>query len=99
MPALPRVPNSETIYAVPADIKHAHQLLDQLGPDKLEAVSRLLEVLVESDSDESLSGDDREAVATSREYFRRNPGGGVPFEQVIADLGFSMDQVRGSKGD
>ena len=84
---------------VAADIQHAHQLLDQLGPDKLEAVLRLLEVMVESDGDESLSGDDHEAVATSREYFRRNPGGGVPFEQVIADLGFTMDRVREFKND
>jgi hypothetical protein len=38
-------------------------------------------------------------VAASREYFRQNPDGGVPFELVVADLGFTLDQVRGHKGD
>ena len=40
---------------------------------------------------------DRQALAASREHFRQNPGGGVPFEQAAGDLGFTMDQVRGPK--
>ena len=37
-------------------------------------------------------------VSASREYLRRNPEGGVPFEQVVDDLGLAMEQVRGHKG-
>jgi hypothetical protein len=80
-----------------ADRQHAHRLLDQLGPGQLAAVVHLLETMV-YDEDE-LTGEDHQAVAASREYFRQNPEGGVPFEQVVADLGFTMDQVRGPKGD
>lgn len=84
---------------MPADKQHAHQLLDQLGPDQLAAILQLLEVMVEPDDDEPLTEADRQAVVASREYFRQNPGGGIPFEQVVADLGFTMDQVRDRKGD
>jgi hypothetical protein len=34
-----------------------------------------------------------------REWFRRNPEGGVPFEQVVVECGFSMDQIRNFKGE
>jgi hypothetical protein len=84
---------------MPADKQHAHQLLDQLGPEQLAAVLQLLEVMLEPDDDEPLTQDDRQAIAASREYFRQNPGGGIPFEQVVTDLGFTMAQVRDHKGD
>ena len=77
--------------------RHAHELLEQLGPDQTDAVLRLLEVMVEPD-EEPLRLEDRNAVAASREYFCPNPAGGVPFEQVVADLGFAMDQIRNHKG-
>lgn len=77
--------------------RHAHELLEQLGPDQTDAVLRLLEVMVEPD-EEPLRLEDRNAVAASREYFCQNPAGGVPFEQVVADLGFTMDQIRDHKG-
>jgi hypothetical protein len=75
--------------------RHAHELLEQLSADQIAAVLQLLEVMVEP-NDEPLTEEDRRAVAASREYFRRNPEGGVPFEQVVADLGLTMDQIRGS---
>ena len=58
---------------------------------------RAAQVMAEPD-DEPLTEEDRRTVAASREYFRRNPEGGAPFEQVVTDLGFTMDQVRGSQG-
>jgi hypothetical protein len=54
--------------------------------------------MVEPD-DEPLTEKDRRAIAASREYFQQNPAGGVPFEQVVADLGFTMDQIRGNQAD
>jgi hypothetical protein len=71
--------------------QHAHELLERLSADQIAAVLQLLEVMVEPD-DEPLTDEDGRATAASREYFRQNPEGGVSFEQVVADLGFTMDQ-------
>ena len=81
-----------------SDKQQAYALIDQLGPGQLAAVVQLLETMV-YDEEEELTGADRQAVAASREYFRQNPEGGIPFERVVADHGFTMDQVRGPKGD
>jgi hypothetical protein len=81
------------------DRQQAHQLLDQLRPAQFDAVTKLLEVMIREEDDDDLTAEDRRAVTASREYFRQNPAGGVPFEQVVADLGFTMDQVRGHKDD
>ena len=79
--------------------QQAHALLDQLPPAKLGAVRSLLEVMVDDDDEEELTGEDRRALRASEEYFR-NGGQGIPFEQVVASLGFTMEQIRaGSKGD
>jgi hypothetical protein len=80
------------------DRQQAHQLLDQLGAAQFDAVVRLLEVMLRDD-DEKLTAEDRRAVAASREYFRQNPKGGIPFEQVVAECGFTMDQVRHHQGE
>jgi hypothetical protein len=79
--------------------QHAHHLLEQLGPGQLDAVVRLLEVMVRHEDDDLLSDEDRQAVAASREYFRQNPEGGVPFEQVVAECGFTMEQIESYKRD
>ena len=79
--------------------QQAHALLDQLPPAKLGAVRSLLEVMVDDDGEEELTGEDRRALRASEEYFRKG-GQGIPFEQVVASLGFTMEQIRaGSKGD
>jgi hypothetical protein len=76
--------------------QHAHQLLDQLGPDQIAVVLRLLEVMLEPE-EEPLTDEDRRAVAASREYFSRNPEGGVSLDQVAAECGLTMDQIRDRK--
>lgn len=78
----------------------AHELLGQLGPNQLVVVVQLLEVMIhdDEDEDEELSEEDSRAVAASREYFRLG-GEGLSFEQVVAECGFTMDQIRGSKGN
>ena len=79
--------------------QQAHALLDQLPPAKLGAVRSLLEVMVDDASEEELTDEDRRALRASEEYFRKG-GQGIPFEQVVASLGFTMEQIRaGSKGD
>jgi hypothetical protein len=76
--------------------QQAQALLERLSAEKLRVVRSLLEVIV--DDEEDLTDEDRRVVAASREYFERG-GEGISFEQVVADLGFTMDQVRGGKGD
>ncbi len=77
--------------------QQAHALLDLLPAEKLGAVRNLLEVMIEADGDEEeLTEEDRRALRASDEYFR-NGGQGIPFEQVVADLGFTMEQVRGAR--
>jgi hypothetical protein len=78
--------------------QRAHQLIDQLGAAQFDAVVRLLEVIL-SDDDEEPTAEDRRVLAASREYFRQNPEGGIPFEQVVAECGFTMDQVRRHQGE
>lgn len=81
--------------------QHAHQMLDRLDPRQFDAVGRLLEVMTDpatalSDApidDEPVSEEEERAVASSKEWFKNNQG--IPFEDVVADLGFTMDQIRG----
>jgi hypothetical protein len=80
------------------DKQQAHQLLDQLSPAQLDAIAKLLEVMIHEDDDE-LTAEDRRAVAASRDYFRLSPESGIAFEQVVAECGFTMDQVRHHKGE
>jgi hypothetical protein len=79
------------------DRQQAHRMLDQLDAAQFDAVVRLLEVIL-SDVDEEPAAEDRRALTASREYFRQNPEGGIPFEQVVAECGFTMDQVRRHQG-
>ena len=78
--------------------QQAQALLDRLSAEKLSAVRSLLEVLVDDEDDEELTEEDRRAIAASRDYFEKG-GQGISFEQVVADLGFTVDQVRGNKGN
>jgi hypothetical protein len=71
----------------------AHELLDQLAPGQLAAVVHLLEVMIEDVEDE-LTEEDRQAIRSSREYFRENPDGGLSLEDMVAGCGFTLDQVR-----
>jgi hypothetical protein len=86
------------------DKQHAHRLLDELGPGQFEAVVRLLEVMTDPATvsianapidDEPVSEEEERAVSASKEWFKHNPG--IPFEEVVAELGLTMAQVRGDK--
>jgi len=80
--------------AVDALEAKAYELLGQLGPGKLAAIVHLLEVMVDDDEEE-LTEEDRQALRASQKYFREG-GQGVSFEEVVADLGFTMEQIRGA---
>lgn len=72
--------------------QHIHELIDQLPDTQLPEVATVLEAMLDSD-DEPLTDEDRRAVAASLEYFAKG-GEGIPFEQVVAERGFTMDQIR-----
>jgi hypothetical protein len=83
------------------DRQHAHRLLDQLDPGQLAAIGHLLEVMLDPVSralgnappeDEEITAEEQQAVAEAREWLQHNPG--IPFEQVLAGLGLSMEEVR-----
>jgi len=84
-----------------ADKQHAHALLDRLPPDQMTAAVKFLEFLLLDPppqgndlpiEDEEISEEEEQAVARSKEWFKHNAG--IPFEEVVAGLGFTMDQIR-----
>jgi hypothetical protein len=83
------------------DIQHARQLLEHLAPDQVAAVVHVMEVMLDPVSralanappeDEEISAEEEQAVAEAREWLRHNEG--IPFDQVVTDLGFTMEEVR-----
>ena len=89
-----------------ADKEHAQQLLNHLAPDQIAAVVHVMEVMLDPLSrqqanapvdDEEISEEEEQAVARSKEWFKHNEG--IPFEQVVADLGFTMEQIRNYRPD
>lgn len=90
-----------------ADKQHAHALLERVPADQMIAAVRFLEFLLldpvdralatAAEEDEEISEEEEQAVARSREWFKHNEG--IPFEQVVAELGFTMDQIRNASKD
>ena len=83
------------------EIQHARQLLDHLAPDQVAAVVHVMEVMLDPVSralanapidDEPVTEEEERAVAEAREWLKNNPG--IPFEQVVAELGFTMEEIR-----
>ena len=75
---------------IPDTRAHVHELIDHLPPGQLAAIETLLESMIDH---EELTEEDRRALRASDQYFRSG-GKGIPFEQVVAELGFTMDQIR-----
>lgn len=87
--------------ATPAARQRAHELIDCLPDAQISALVGLLSTIVDPvaaalrdapEDDEPISEEEERAVAESREWFKHNPG--IPFEQVVAELGFTMEQVK-----
>ena len=72
-----------------ADTQHALHLLDQLSPDQLAAVVRLLETMVSPEEDgDTLTNAERKAVAEADEWLKHNQP--IPHEEVLAEFGLTM---------
>jgi len=85
--------------------QHAHGMIERLPPEKLSAVVGLLEVLLDpldralaaaEVDDEPVTEQEMRDIEASREWFKHNQG--TPFEQVVADLGLTMEEVTNYKG-
>ncbi len=81
--------------------QHVHALVDQLPPAQLAALEKLLSVMVDPAAqavahapvdDEPFTEEDAEAIRRSREWFKHNEG--TSFEDVVKELGFTMDDIR-----
>jgi hypothetical protein len=78
-----------------------HSLIDHLSPRQLVAVRGLLDAMLDpferklagaGIDDEPLTDEERSEIEASREGFQHDEG--IPIEQVVAELGFTMDEVR-----
>lgn len=52
--------------------------------------------MIHNGDEDELTEEDRRAITASRDYFRHG-GERLSFEQVAAECGFTMDQVRDSQ--
>lgn len=105
----PSGPNSEAPISQKAlrgnmNKQYAHQLLDRLDPSQFDAVVRLLEVMIDPQTasirdapidDEPVPEEEERAVAASKDWFQKNQG--ISFEELVADLGLTMEQIRDRK--
>ena len=80
--------------------QHVHSLVDQLPPAQLAAVEGLLSVMVNPVAhalqnapieDEEISEEEEQAAARSKEWFKHNQG--TSFEDLVTELGFSMEDI------
>ena len=85
------------------DKQRVQDLLNSLPDEQVGAAIRYLEALVAltpdapvyPEEDEEISEEEEQAAARAREWYKHNEG--IPFEQVVAELGFTMEQVRGGR--
>ena len=69
--------------------QHVHELVDLVSPAQLATVEDLLESMLD---DEPMTEEDIARIRESRDYFAGG-GQGIPFEQVVAECGFTMEEV------
>lgn len=83
------------------DRRQAHAYLDHLPEAQVSAVRGLLEAMLDPVAralanapidDEPVTEEEERAVAEAREWLKHNPG--IPFEQAVAELGFTMEEVK-----
>jgi len=81
--------------------QQAHAYLDHLPAAQVSAVRGLLEAMLDPVSralanapidDEPITGEEERSVEEAREWLKHNQG--IPLEQVVAELGLTMEEVR-----
>ena len=90
--------------AITPERQRAHAFLDRLPQEQLSAVTSLLESMLSPldrklalapFDDEPVTEEERREIEASGEWFKHNKG--TPFEQVVAELGFTMEEVTNFK--
>jgi len=83
--------------------RQAHELIERLTPSQVSAVVGLLEAILDPVSrklatapldDEPETAEERQAVEESKQWLREHGGQGIPFEEVLADFGLTMEDFR-----
>jgi hypothetical protein len=69
----------------------AHDLPGQLGPHKLAAVVRLLEVMIHDEDDEPVTDEDRRRFHEGQAWFAERGGKGIPMADVLAEFGMKAE--------
>ena len=86
-----------------ADQQHAHALLNRVPENQISTAVRFLESLLVVQTnkaaveDEEIGEEEERAVARSKEWFQHNDG--IPFEKLVADMGYTMAQLRNHQMD
>ena len=62
---------------------------------EMNAAVRFLEFLLDQYDDEEISEEEAAACASSIEWLKHNEG--IPFETVVAECGFTMEQILNHK--
>lgn len=84
--------------------EHAHELIERLATSQVAAVVGLLEAMLDPVSraianapvdDEPETEEERQAVAEATEWLKHNKP--IPFEEVLADFGLTLEDVKGHK--
>jgi hypothetical protein len=85
------------------DRQHVHQLIEQLGPEQIDAVARLLEVMVDPVSralaaapsdDEPVTEQDRRRFHEGQAWFANRGGKGLSMDDVVAATGIKPEDLR-----
>jgi hypothetical protein len=85
--------------AAQPDRKELHYLVDLLPPGEITTAKRMLEFLASAKEQldkidwEPETPEERAAVAEAKEWFKNHPEG-IPFEEVLADHGLSIADLR-----
>jgi hypothetical protein len=79
--------------------------LSGLTPSQLAIVCRVVQAMLDPVSraianapfdDEPETQQEREAVSAAKKWFENNPNG-IPFEEVLADFGLTLEDIRSFK--
>jgi hypothetical protein len=91
----------------PANAKqHAHELIDRMPLAQVSAIVQMIEAMLGPVSrtianapvdDEPESEAERQSVAASKAWLEKHPGQGISLEDLSADLGISMDDLKRSR--
>jgi len=84
--------------------QHVHELIDRLPPVELAALETILQSMLDPFAralaaaeidDEPLTEEELRDIKASREWFKHNEG--IPFEEAVAELGFTMEEILNYK--